>query len=82
MVLKLLSINNEWEVYRGETTDATKLLFRARSSFSLQRKTTVKVYMAFNNDDEQWNFIVTRDYLEQESVFYYGARTIAEIFLE
>ncbi|GLJ13713.1 hypothetical protein SUGI_0218830 [Cryptomeria japonica] len=76
---KLLSINNEWEVYRGETTDPAKLLLRARASYSLERKTAVKVYMAYNNDDEQWNFIVKGDYIERESVFYYGARTIAEL---
>ncbi|KAH9314017.1 hypothetical protein KI387_022644 [Taxus chinensis] len=76
---KVLSINYEWDVYLGEKTDPAKLLFRARTSFPLQLKTPVNVYMAYNTDEEQWDFKVKGDYVERASVFYYGARTIAQL---
>jgi len=76
---KLVSINHKWEAFRGEKTDPSRLLFSARTSSVLQLKTSVNVYMAYNTEEEQWNFKVKGDYLERSSVFYYGARIIAEL---
>lgn len=76
---KLVSINHKWEAFRGEKTDPARMLFSARTSSVLQLKTSVNVYMPYNTEEEQWNFKVKGDYLERSSVFYYGARTIAEL---
>eukprot|EP01018_Ginkgo_biloba_P036916 Gb_03485 [translate_table: standard] len=76
---KILSINNQWEAFRGEKTESANLLFRARTSCPLQLKTSVNVYMADNTEEEQWNFKVKGDYIERSAIFYYGARIIAEL---
>ncbi|KAL4311412.1 hypothetical protein GQ457_01G024250 [Hibiscus cannabinus] len=69
---KMMSAHDRWQVFKGESTDASDLLFSAKRSSMFQLKTKLDVFLANNTREEVCDFKVKGSWLERSCVVYAG----------
>ncbi|GKV02211.1 hypothetical protein SLEP1_g14670 [Rubroshorea leprosula] len=69
---KLMSAHDRWQVFRGESTNSSDLIFTVKRSSMLQWKTKVDVFLANNTDDKVCDFKVQGSWSERSCVVYAG----------
>ncbi|CAL5079348.1 unnamed protein product [Urochloa decumbens] len=70
---KVISMHNTWEVYRGDSTKSSDLLFTAKKSSILQPfKTEMFIYLASNTSHEVCDFKMKGSFKERACSFYLG----------
>nr|CAB3456132.1 unnamed protein product [Digitaria exilis]CAB3503292.1 unnamed protein product [Digitaria exilis] len=69
---KVLSMHNRWEVFRGDSTSASDLLFTAKKASVFQLKTEVDVFLAGNTVQQACDFKIRGSYFERSCAFYLG----------
>ncbi|KAL3617401.1 hypothetical protein CASFOL_037722 [Castilleja foliolosa] len=69
---KLLTAHRRWQVFRGESTDSSNLLFSVRKSSIIQFKTKLDVFMASNTSEDVCDFRIDGSYYERSCVVYAG----------
>ncbi|KAK6943223.1 LURP-one-related [Dillenia turbinata] len=69
---KILSAHNRWQVFRGESTEPTDLIFSVKQSSIFQLKTKLDVFLARNTAEEVPDFRVKGSWLERSCVVYAG----------
>ncbi|KAK8609776.1 hypothetical protein V6N13_093190 [Hibiscus sabdariffa] len=69
---KMMSAHDRWQVFKGESTDASDLLFSARRSSMFQLKTDVDVFLANNIKEKVWDYKVKGSWSESSCVVYAG----------
>lgn len=65
-------MHNRWEVFRGDRTNASDLLFTAKRSTLLQLKTELDVFLASNSAQEVCDFKLKGSYFDRNCAFYLG----------
>ncbi|KAL5740271.1 hypothetical protein ACOSQ2_029451 [Xanthoceras sorbifolium] len=69
---KIFTAHNRWEAFRGDSTDSDDLIFTAKRSSMVQRKTELDVFMANNISEYVSDFKVKGSWLEQSFTVYAG----------
>ncbi|GLU14965.1 hypothetical protein SLE2022_314990 [Rubroshorea leprosula] len=69
---KLMSAHDRWQVFRGESTDSSDLIFRVKRSSMFQWKTKLDVFLANNTDEKVCDFKVQGSCSERSCVVYAG----------
>ncbi|KAL5742413.1 hypothetical protein ACOSP7_029145 [Xanthoceras sorbifolium] len=69
---KIFTAHNRWEAFRGDSTDSDDLIFSAKRSSMVQRKTELDVFMANNISEYVSDFKVKGSWLEQSCTVYAG----------
>ncbi|XVF65894.1 hypothetical protein PTKIN_Ptkin09bG0287500 [Pterospermum kingtungense] len=69
---KLMTAHDRWQVFRGESTEPSDLLFSAKRSSMFQLKTKLDVFLANNTSEEVCDFKVKGSWLERSCVVYAG----------
>ncbi|MBA0798227.1 hypothetical protein Gohar_008840, partial [Gossypium harknessii] len=69
---KLMSAHDRWQVFKGDSTDSSDLLFSAKRSSMFQLKTKLDVFLANNTKEEVCDFKVKGSWLERSCVVYAG----------
>lgn len=69
---KLVSAHRRWLVFRGESSDAKDLLFKAKQSSIIQFKTSLDVFLASNEKEEVCDFKVKGSWHERSCTIYAG----------
>lgn len=69
---KVLSMHNRWEVFRGNSTNASDLLFTVKKASVFQLKTEVDVFLAGNTAQQACDFKIRGSYFERSCAFYLG----------
>ncbi|KAL6595120.1 hypothetical protein ACP70R_048223 [Stipagrostis hirtigluma subsp. patula] len=72
MVEKVFSMHNRWEVYRGDSTNSSDLLFTAKKTSIIQLKTEMDVFLAGNTAEQVCDFKIKGSYFERSCAFYLG----------
>ncbi|KAK8548169.1 hypothetical protein V6N12_061087 [Hibiscus sabdariffa] len=67
-----MSAHDRWQVFRGESTDASDLLFSAKRSSMFQLKTKLDVFLANNTREEVCDFKVKGSWFERSCAVYAG----------
>ncbi|KAH7514715.1 hypothetical protein FEM48_Zijuj11G0120000 [Ziziphus jujuba var. spinosa] len=68
----IMTAHDRWEVYRGDSTDSSNLLFSAKRSSMFQFKTKLDVFLANNTTENVCDFKVKGSWLERSCVIYAG----------
>ncbi|XWS09473.1 hypothetical protein CRYUN_Cryun40dG0087600 [Craigia yunnanensis] len=69
---KLMSAHDRWQVFRGDSTDSSDLIFSAKRSSMFQLKTKLDVFLANNIKEDVCDFKVKGSWLERSCVVYAG----------
>ncbi|KAK4834249.1 hypothetical protein QYF36_019611 [Acer negundo] len=69
---KILTAQERWEVFRGDSTDSDDMIFYAKKSSLIQRKTELDVYLANNVNEYVSDFKVKGSWSEQSCTVYAG----------
>ncbi|CAL5089469.1 unnamed protein product [Urochloa decumbens] len=69
---KVFSMHNRWEVFRGDSTNASDLLFTVKKAAVLQLRTEVDVFLAGNTAQQACDFKIRGSYFERSCAFYLG----------
>ncbi|WVZ62500.1 hypothetical protein U9M48_012247 [Paspalum notatum var. saurae] len=70
---KVFSMHNTWEVYKGDSSKQSDLLFIAKKSSILQPfKTEMNIYLASNTSHEVCDFKMKGSFKERACSFYLG----------
>ncbi|XWS09471.1 hypothetical protein CRYUN_Cryun40dG0087400 [Craigia yunnanensis] len=69
---KLISAHNKWQVFRGDSSDSSDLIFSAKRSSICQLKTKLDVFLANNTKEDVCDFKVKGDWLKRSCVIYAG----------
>ncbi|PUZ69091.1 hypothetical protein GQ55_2G080800 [Panicum hallii var. hallii] len=70
---KVISMHNRWEVYRGDSTKSSDLLFTVKKSSIIQPfKTEMYIYLASNTSHEVCDFKMNGSFNERACSFYLG----------
>ncbi|CAN6171464.1 unnamed protein product [Urochloa humidicola] len=69
---KVFSMHNRWEVFRGDSTNASDLLFTVKKAAVLQLRTEVDVFLAGNTAQQTCDFKIRGSYFERSCNFYLG----------
>ncbi|KAJ1288676.1 hypothetical protein BS78_02G106100 [Paspalum vaginatum] len=70
---KVFSMHNRWEVFRGDSTNASDLLFTAKKSSIIQlMKTELDVFLASNTAQQVCDFKIKGSYFDRSCAFYLG----------
>uniref|UniRef100_A0A0A9G078 Protein LURP-one-related 15 n=1 Tax=Arundo donax TaxID=35708 RepID=A0A0A9G078_ARUDO len=72
MLEKVFSMHNRWEVYRGDSTNASNLLFSVKKTSIIQLKTEMDVFLAGNTEEQVCDFKIKGSYFERLCAFYLG----------
>ncbi|XP_057807255.1 protein LURP-one-related 15-like isoform X1 [Salvia miltiorrhiza] len=67
---KHLSARKRWQVFKGESSDSSQLLFTARKSSLVQLKTELDIFLSGNEDETSWDFKVVGGWLERSCIIY------------
>ncbi|KAJ8503677.1 hypothetical protein OPV22_004563 [Ensete ventricosum] len=70
--LKICSMHQRWQVFRGESTESKDLLFSVKKSSLLQFKTKLDVIMASNTNEDACDFKIKGSYFERSCTVYLG----------
>ena len=65
-------MHNRWEVFRGDSTNASDLLFTVKKASVFQLKTDVDVFLAGNTAQQASDFKIRGSYFERSCGFYLG----------
>ncbi|KAL5196800.1 hypothetical protein ABZP36_000312 [Zizania latifolia] len=70
---KVFSMHNRWEVFRGDSSNASDLLFSVKKSSIIQlMKTEMDVFLAGNTAEQVCDFKIKGSYFDRSCVFYLG----------
>ncbi|OEL31530.1 Protein LURP-one-related 15 [Dichanthelium oligosanthes] len=69
---KVFSMHNRWEVFRGDSSNASDLLFTAKKSSIIQLKTQMDIFLASNTAEQVCDFKIKGSYFERSCAFYLG----------
>ncbi|KQK20307.1 protein LURP-one-related 15 [Brachypodium distachyon] len=69
---KVFSMHNRWEVFRGDSTNASDLLFTVKKSSMIQLKTEMDVFLAGNTAQQVCDFKIKGSYFDRSCAFYLG----------
>jgi len=69
---KVFTMHNRWQVFRGDSTNASDLLFTAKKSSIFQLKPEVDVFLAGNHSEQVCDFKIRGSYIERSCGFYLG----------
>ncbi|CAL5076314.1 unnamed protein product [Urochloa decumbens] len=72
MQQKVFSMHHRWEVFRGDSSNASDLLFKVKKSSIIQLKTELDVFLASNTAEEACDFKIKGSYFERSCAFYLG----------
>lgn len=65
-------MHNRWEVFRGDSTNASDLLFTVKKSSMIQLKTEMDVFLAGNTAQQVCDFKIKGSYFDRSCAFYLG----------
>jgi len=65
-------MHNRWEVFRGDSTNASDLLFTAKKASIFQLKPEVDVFLAGNSEQQGCDFKIRGSYIERSCGFCLG----------
>ncbi|KAK4847421.1 hypothetical protein QYF36_001669 [Acer negundo] len=74
----ILTAQERWEVFRGDSTDSDDMIFYAKKSLLIQRKTELDVYLANNVNEYVSDFKVKGSWSEQSCTVYAGESNAME----
>ncbi|XP_022733687.1 protein LURP-one-related 15-like [Durio zibethinus] len=69
---KLISAHDRWQVFRGDNTDSSNLIFSAKRSSMFQLKSNLDVFLANNTKEDVCDFKVKGSWFERSCVIYAG----------
>ncbi|CAL5066316.1 unnamed protein product [Urochloa decumbens] len=69
---KVFSMHNRWEVFRGDSANASDLLFTVKKASVFQLKTELDVFLAGNTAQQACDFKIRGSYFERSCAFYLG----------
>nr|CAB3452422.1 unnamed protein product [Digitaria exilis]CAB3456130.1 unnamed protein product [Digitaria exilis]CAB3503294.1 unnamed protein product [Digitaria exilis] len=72
MQQKVFSMHNRWEVFRGDSSNSSDLLFTVKKSSIIQLKTELDVFLASNTAEHACDFKIKGSYFERSCAFYLG----------
>ncbi|CAN6203456.1 unnamed protein product [Urochloa humidicola] len=72
MQKKVFSMHHRWEVFRGDSSNASDLLFTVKKSSIIQLKTELDVFLASNTAEQVCDFKIKGSYFERSCAFYLG----------
>ncbi|CAN6197337.1 unnamed protein product [Urochloa humidicola] len=72
MQKKVFSMHHRWEVFRGDSSNASDLLFTVKKSSIIQLKTELDVFLASNTAEQVCDFKIKGSYFERSCTFYLG----------
>ena len=67
-----MSAHDQWQVFRGESTELKDLIFSVKKSSVFQLKTKLDVFLANNTKEEVCDFKVNGSWFERSCVVYAG----------
>lgn len=70
--LKALTAHRRWQVYRGDSTSSSNMLFSVKKSSLLQFKTELDVFLAGNTSEHVCDFKIKGSWLERSCIVYAG----------
>ncbi|CAL5079352.1 unnamed protein product [Urochloa decumbens] len=73
---KVFSMHNRWEVFRGDSNNASDLLFTVKKAAVLQLRTEADVFLAGNTAQQACDFKIRGSYFERSCAFYLGYNTM------
>jgi len=65
-------MHNRWEVFRGDSSNASDLLFTAKKSSIIQLKTEMDIFLASNTAQQVCDFKIKGSYFDRSCAFYLG----------
>ncbi|CAN6197338.1 unnamed protein product [Urochloa humidicola] len=69
---KVFSMHNRWEVFIGDSTNASDLLFTVKKASVFQLKTELDVFLVGNAAQQACDFKIRGSYFERSCAFYLG----------
>ncbi|KAM0852217.1 hypothetical protein ACQ4PT_051902 [Festuca glaucescens] len=72
---KVFSMHHRWEVFRGDSSNASNLLFSVKKSSMIQLKTEMDVFLAGNTAHQVCDFKINGNYFDRSCAFYLGDST-------
>ncbi|OMO50978.1 hypothetical protein CCACVL1_30092 [Corchorus capsularis] len=69
---KFMTAHDRWQVFRGDSSESSDLIFTAKRSSMFQLKTKLDVFLANNTKEEVCDFKVKGSWLERSCVIYAG----------
>ncbi|XP_004302600.1 PREDICTED: protein LURP-one-related 10-like [Fragaria vesca subsp. vesca] len=69
---KLRSVHERWQVFRGDSTELSNLVFSVKMSSWIQMKTKLDVFLASNTREDAPDFQVKGSWFERSCVVYAG----------
>ncbi|KAF0908243.1 hypothetical protein E2562_023864 [Oryza meyeriana var. granulata] len=70
---KVFSMHHRWEVFRGDSTNASDMLFSVKKSSMIQlMKTELDVFLAGNTAEQVCDFKIKGSYFDRACAFYLG----------
>ncbi|KAF5762682.1 putative tubby-like protein [Helianthus annuus] len=78
---KLISVHNRWVVFRGDSSDSKDLIFTAKQSSLIQLKTSLDVFLGYNDKENVCDFKVKGSWFDRSCTIYAGdgATIIAQV---
>lgn len=67
-----MSVHDRWQVFRGDSTETSDLIFSAKRSSVFQLKTKLDVFLANNTKENVCDFKVKGSWLERSCIVYAG----------
>jgi hypothetical protein len=68
-------MHHRWEVFRGDSSNASDLLFSVKKSSMIQLRTEMDVFLAGNTAQQICDFKIKGNYFDRSCVFYLGNST-------
>ncbi|CAM0947967.1 unnamed protein product [Alopecurus aequalis] len=72
---KVFSMHHRWEVFRGDSTSASDLLFSVKKSSMIQFKREMDVFLAGNAAEHVCDFKIKGNFFDRSCAFYLGNST-------
>ncbi|XP_022010286.1 protein LURP-one-related 15 [Helianthus annuus] len=69
---KLISVHNRWVVFRGDSSDSKDLIFTAKQSSLIQLKTSLDVFLGYNDKENVCDFKVKGSWFDRSCTIYAG----------
>ncbi|XP_050383554.1 protein LURP-one-related 10-like [Argentina anserina] len=79
---KLRSVHERWQVFRGDSTEMSNLVFSVKQSSMIQMKTKLDVFLATNTGEYAPDFHVKGSWFDRSCVVYAGSSStiIAQMY--
>ncbi|OMO50979.1 hypothetical protein CCACVL1_30093 [Corchorus capsularis] len=69
---KSMSLHDRWQVFRGDSSESSDLIFTTKRTSMFQLKTKLHVFLANNTKEDVCDFKVKSSYSENSCVIYAG----------